>query len=341
MVEHLERLEHVDIAKFRRICMVSSAVFSTVSVAYELAAPLGAALGLVAGLAEDHPAYKVDTREELKRAVESALKRTQETITSSSKIAILDELSQEEIEPDSLEDLILRTEAYQTQYCTKADVKEILAVFDMCFRNEIAQRPHLSNLYVLSAGMVTLEKLKSMNEILIGNDKKLGKLQNMVADISKGQLAAQRLVSACINSLALIIVAMGVFLGMGMFLSHKYDREMLVIAPACYGISAFLTYFFTKKVRIPFSRRVETVRIYATIQWSQKILVAFIVPLFLTLSCFWIIVFAVDLKNIDLPFLTLALIVGNITSLVLKEMQFERRNKKPQAEQSAFSQENF
>lgn len=57
-----------------------------------------------------------------------------------------------------------------------------------------------------------------------------------------------------------------------------------------------------------------------------KIFATFIVPLILTVSCFWIIVCATDLKNSDLPFLTLALVLGNIVSTMLKETRFESAN---------------
>lgn len=313
---------------FRRIYMVSSAVFSAASGVYGWVAPLGAALGLAANLTEDS---RPSRKEEFDFAVESALKRTQQEITSSSKKEILEELCQMEIEPDSLSELITKTEAYQTLYCTEKDVKEILTIFDMFFRDEIAQRPLLSNLYVLSAGTATLEQLKLVNEILIKDDKKLDEIQNQVSDISKRQLAAQKLALRCLNSIAFILVAMAVFLGMGIFLPYTCDRIMVGIVPVCYGISEFLIFFLSKEGYVFSSMYEGMVKKYNISQKMWKIFATFIMPLILTVSSFWIIVCATDLKNNDLPFLTLSLVSGNIVSIMLKETRFESTDaKKPQ-----------
>lgn len=308
--------------EFRRIYMVSSAVFGAASCVYGWAAPLGAALGLAVNLTEDSQ-RRQSSKKEFDFAVESALMRTQQETTSNSKKEILEELCQIEIEPDSLSELITKTEAYQTRYCTEADVKEILAIFDMYFKDEIAQRPHLSNLYVLSAGTITLEKLKLLNEILIKNDKKLDEIQNGISDVSKRLLAAQKFVMGCINGIAFILVAMAVFLGMGIFLPYTYDRIMIAIAPVCYGISEFLTFFLSKEGYLFPSMYEGIAKKYSKSKKLWKMFVTFIIPLILTVSCFWIIICATDLKNNNLPFWTLALILGNIASLILKETRFE------------------
>ena len=80
--------------------MVSSAALSMVSVAWIPATIPSAVLGLVVNLTED------EKKLEFNSAVEAAIKRTREQMTSPSKQAILDELDQLEIEPNSLGELI-------------------------------------------------------------------------------------------------------------------------------------------------------------------------------------------------------------------------------------------
>ena len=81
MIEHPKKL--------RKIYMVSSAVFSAASGAYGWLAPFGAALGLAVNITEDS---KESNIEEFDDAVETALERTRESISSSAKHKILEEL---------------------------------------------------------------------------------------------------------------------------------------------------------------------------------------------------------------------------------------------------------
>ncbi len=316
MIEHPKKL--------RKIYMVSSAVFSAASGAYGWLAPFGAALGLAVNITEDS---KESNIEEFDDAVETALERTRESISSSAKHKILEELCEMEVEPDSLSELIKKTEAYQSHYCTESDVKEILNMFEMFFRDEISKRPHLSNLYVLSTGFVTLEKLKLMNDILIQDDKKLDDIHNEVSGINKKIIEVQKICVRCLNSIAFILIAMAVFLGTGIFLLHTYDRMMITIAPICYGVSEFLVFFLSREGYIFMSMREGIVRKYYLKIGEKvwKIVVTLIVPIILTVSCFWIIYFAIDIREENILVSTIGLAGGNIVSTLLKEARFERR----------------
>lgn len=174
MIENSKRL--------RRIYMVSSAVFSAASGVYGWLAPFGAALGLAVNITEDSKASNIEKFED---TVDVALERTRKNILSDAKRKILEELCKMEVEPDSLSELIKKTETYQSHYCTESDVKDILNIFEMFFRDEIAKNSHLSNLYILSTGAVTLEKLKLMNDILIQDDRKLDEIHHEVLGINK------------------------------------------------------------------------------------------------------------------------------------------------------------
>ena len=56
-----------------------------------------------------------------------------------------------------------------------------------------------------------------------------------------------------------------------------------------------------------------------------KIVATFIIPIILTVSCFWIIYCAIDIKEENILISTIGLAGGNIVSTLLKEVRFERK----------------
>lgn len=300
--------------QLRKIYMVSSAVFNAASGTYGWCAPFGAALGLAVDLTEDS---KKSNIKEFDEVVENALERTKKNISSNAKHKILEELCEMVVEPDSLSELIKSTEAYQIQYCTDLDVKEILNVFEMFFRDEISKRPRLSNLYILSTSFISLEKLKLMNDILIQNNVKIDNIYNEVSSIHKKILEAQKICVRFLNSVAFILIAMAVFLGTDIFLFHRYDKIMITIAPICYGLSEFLGYFLSLEEAIHEGiKRKKYIRIGVK---KRKIVVTFIIPTILTVSCFWVICCAIEISTQNLLISTIGLAGGNIVSTLLKE----------------------
>ena len=303
--------------------MVSSAVLSMASVAWIPAAIPSAALGMVVNLTED------EKKLEFNSAVKAAMKHTREQMTSPSKQAILGELDQLEVEPDSLGELIKKAEAYQTQYCTEADVKEILIVFDNYFKIEIAKRPVLSSLYVLSTNFATLDKLKAINQILINSENKLSDIQANVSKTNRILAQAQVYVLGCLNSVAFILVAMAIFLGMGIFSSSPYsDRTIVLIAPICYGISDFLMFCLSKGGYALISLREGFLKKYKieTDVKVSKIFLTVTMSVFLTVSCFWIILWSIGVSGTELVFPTLYLIFGQVVSVILKEARFVQQS---------------
>lgn len=308
MIEHPKEI--------RRIYMASSAVFSAASCVYGWAAPLGAALGLAVNLTEDD---KESNKEEFEKAVDCALNRTYNSIASDTKRKILEELRQIEVEPDNLKELIQKTETYQVKYCTEADTKEILDIFEMFFRDEISKRPYLSNLYVLSTGFVTIEKLKQINNIIVDDEKTLDKIENEVSGIIKMIKDAEKICVSCINSIAFIMISMAVFLGINIFSKYSYDRIVVLIVPICYATSDFLMFFLGKRqdIRIPILEKFNFIDVV-----YYRIIVKFIMPIILTTSCFWIIIFAIDMIDNNFLFSTVALILGKTVCLMLKNFMF-------------------
>lgn len=273
-------------------------------------------VGLVTNLTED------EKKLEFNPAVKAAMKRTREQMTSPSKQAILDEFDQLEVDPNSLGELIKKAEAYQTQYCTEADVKEILVVFDSYFKIEIAKRPVLSSLYVLSNSFATLDKLKAINQILTNNENKMSNIQADVSKMSNIFTQAQMYVLGCLNSIAFILVATAIFWGMGIFSSTPYsDRTIVLVAPICYGISDFLMFFLSKGGYAFVSLRDGFLKKYNMKADGRvsKIFVTVTMPVLLTVSCFWIILWSIGVNGTELVFPTLYLIFGQVVSVILKE----------------------
>lgn len=319
----------------RRICMVSSAVFSATSCIYGWTAPIGAALGLAASLTED---IKTENKEEFSKVVERALQRTKASLQSDYKKDILDELCKMEIEPDSLSELIKKTEIYQKRYCTKKDIKEIISVFEMNFRDEIANNSHLSNLYILSSGFMTLEKLELINDIFIKDEEKLNKIHVEVSGIKKMLLDLKKCFAELLNGLTIVLIAMAVFLGINIFTEFSYDQIMIGIALACYGISEFLVYFLNKNGYIVslhcMIERYYTTRILHGMYEIDKkhkmykvccnIITIFVVPILITVACFLIIFLNIGINKETLFSASINLMCGNGVSILIKNFSFNK-----------------
>lgn len=303
----------------RRIYMVSSAAFSAASCVYGWTAPLGAALGLAASLTEDS---KVSNVEEFNMVVERALERTKDSITSDTKKKILEELCKMEVEPDSLSEIIKTTEIYQAKYCTEKDAKEILNIFEIYFRDEIAYNSHLSNLYILSTGFITLEKLELVNEIFVKDEEKLDNIQTELSGINKILIEIKKGFSNFINGISFVLIAMAVFLGLNLFSNHTYDRMMIEVAPVCYGISEFLIFFLNKNGYIMslhgLMKEVHKKHIYKV---YFKIIVVFFIPIFIACSCFLLIFSTIGIDKNLLLTSTVNLIYGSIVSIGIKNMK--------------------
>lgn len=304
----------------RKICMVSAAAFSAASGIYEWTAPIGTALGLVVDLTEDE---KKDNQIEFESAVETALERTSLVIHSESKKRILDELVQMELEIDSLNEIIKKTEAYRKYYCTASDAKEIIEIFEMFLRDEISKRHTLSNLYILSTGLMSLENLKKINDILYANEEKIDSVSNKVSKIEKIISDAQNVCTRCFSSLAFILIGMAVFLGVGIFVYPNCDRDLVFCVPICYGITEFLMWSLSMNQSIVKSiDEVMMKRPYLHVDIRIKFVIfTFVMPILMTLSCFWMILKVTDIgSGVSVLGPTLGVVLGNFVSIGLKTL---------------------
>ncbi len=309
--------------------MVSSAVFSAASCVRGWTAPLGAILGLAASLTED---AKVSNVEEFNKVVEKALERTKYDMTSDTKKKILEELCRMEVEPDSLSDIIKTTETYRAKYCTKKDAKEILNIFEMYFRDEISQNSHLSNLYILSSGIMSLEKLESINEILIKDEGKMDKIHAEVSVINKILMEAKKVFTDFINGISFVLIAMAVFLGVNILTEYTYDSMMIGIAPICYGVSEFLAYFLNKSgyMANKLHKKQKWHAWYVTDRMRKihnlfyNFITIFVIPILITTACFLIVFLNMRIDKEILLFASLNLIFGNIVSVLIKNISINK-----------------
>jgi len=160
--------------------MVSSAAFSAASGVYAWAAPIGAALGLAVNIDEFQ---NKNLQKRFEDAIDKALAKTKKATNSESKARLIEELENMEIDLDSLNQIIKKTEIYRMRYCTDLDAKEIIERFDIFFREEISRDEMLSNLYILSTGLTSLEKLQEINKIMHSNGDRLERIENEVTKI--------------------------------------------------------------------------------------------------------------------------------------------------------------
>jgi len=291
--------------------MVSSAAFSAASGVYAWAAPIGAALGLAVNIDEFQ---NKNLQKRFEDAIDKALAKTKKATNSESKARLIEELENMEIDLDSLNQIIKKTEIYRMRYCTDLDAKEIIERFDIFFREEISRDEMLSNLYILSTGLTSLEKLQEINKIMHSNGDRLERIENEVTKISKILRKVDKFLTTLFNEIAFILVGMAVFLGFEFFNYPYFDRDFIFIVPLCYGITDLITWYLTKnKISlkgIKYSRFIE--------DRSISFLLYFLVQMLMTVSCFWLILFATDIGyDINILKPTMGVVLGRFISTLL------------------------
>ena len=126
--------KHSKDTRIKKIFLASASAFCLGTIVYNWMNPISTVLGYAASWPEKE---NWSLKEELDVAIEEALLRTEEKLSSDSNRKIVQELKQMVDKPDSLEELIKETEAYQQNYCTQKDTKEIVDLFDICFKEQM------------------------------------------------------------------------------------------------------------------------------------------------------------------------------------------------------------
>ena len=141
--------------QIKKICLVSSTLFNLSACVFGWAAPIGTALGCAADVFDHSP----DIEQLYRNAVQEAIDKTRGNL-SSSQVSILEELSDSDFEYENLSDIISKTEAYRTYYCTPKDAREIIKAVEANFKS-ILPKPEYGLLFkkfVLATEFATFEQ---------------------------------------------------------------------------------------------------------------------------------------------------------------------------------------
>ena len=235
---------HSDNKVFKKICLVSSAAFSAASCVWPWTAPIGAGLGLFANIdIKNQPELEV----EFTAAVDVALSRTRNNLTTDDSKRIIDELSSDIVRPDNLDDLISKTDTYRSQYCTALDKKRIVEMFDIYFSKEVCKCAVLSNYYLLAAGTVTLEKIKGVSDALLKQDKELTLIEQDVNEINNKAAKILAVFNALLSECGFVIIAVAGCLFSA--LANKIHIPLFYLQViVCYIISSLFTFSILRAI---------------------------------------------------------------------------------------------
>ena len=240
---------------FKTICLVSSAALSAASCVWPWTAPIGAALGLYANIdTKNRPKLE----EEFVAAVDVGLSKTRDDLTTVDSQEIIDELSSDIVRPDNIDDLISKTEAYRRQYCTVLDKKRIVDTFEMYFKEEVCRCDTLSNYYLLAAGTVTIETIKSVNDALIKQDKKISAIQQGVDEINSTAKNILVLLRTLLNECGFVLTAVAgcLFAALGLSVHVPLFYIHIVV---CYSLSSVFALSILGVIKVKDSEQKTTI----------------------------------------------------------------------------------
>lgn len=239
--------------KIPKICLVSSAAFNALTCVCPYTAPIGAALGLYASIKAEE---RQTLAEEYTKATVAALKKTREDLTTKDSIKILDELSSMDVRPDNIDNLILKTETYRSSYCTQLDRKRIIDIFEVYFKEEVCKCSKLSNQYLLTAGALTLEKIKSINDALVAQDRSLTIIKDGVDDINRKTDKILSVAKTILGECGFILTAVASCLLTASIFNVGYSSFYLDVI-MCYLFATILSYGILKSVWMP-SKKIQS-----------------------------------------------------------------------------------
>lgn len=235
---------HLDNKMFKTICLVSSAAFSAASCVWPWTAPIGAGLGLYANIETKN---QPELEAEFTVAVDNALSKTRNNLTTDDSKRIIDELSSDIVRPDNLDDLISKTDTYRSQYCTALDKKRIVEMFDVYFSKEVCKCELLSNYYLLAAGKVTLEKIKGVSDALLKQDKELTVIEKNVNEINSKAAKIIAIFNVLLSECGFVLIAVAGCLSSA--LAYKIHVPLFYLqVVVCYIISSLFTFSILRAI---------------------------------------------------------------------------------------------
>lgn len=340
-----------------KVLMVSSAAFGVFSAVNPYMAIPSAIAGMASNLIKDQKAFEqsAELNEELIIATRAALEETYAEIkerdgNTSSQLKIIDELTQEEVQPQNLKSLIKKTESYQTHYCTVKDADNIVRLFENHFRVQVSKSALLSRYYTLAAEVFTAEKIRIVSALLDDNTTTLNQISEMLDDqdahiknIEKTGMSIEKkitsfavLASRILNEFTCIMLAVAVFLGIGIVLSAQYDTSILLAVLLSYGISNLAVASLEKGQYIyPFQIGTDKVS-------KIKMVFSIVIPLLLPLAVFVLLSYAIAFAKPTYSFAitVFTLLPGSLISMLFRAMKPTKREPSVETITSWISDEN-
>lgn len=302
--------------EFKKICLISSAAFSAASCIYGWTAPIAAALGLVAGWDSD---CDKSLKQDLDFAIEKALTKTRNSLSADSHIRIVEELSEYAVDPGNLTELILKTETYRKKYCTQKDINLIIQTFEQHFREEIFYSTTLSRQFALSVGVVTLEKLKEINAVLVRQDTKLDHIKHNVAEVNHNAEKILFVLEVAINKFAFILIAMAGCLILGAIFGTQHSNFCLY-AFISYLFAALFSYYISTPKTQPFTSMDTTKFPLRKVRFAAaKIAVKALIPTAISIGSYLILVSASGTMRANAIIDSLYIAAGSVLSVGLKQ----------------------
>lgn len=304
-----------NIKTVRKICLASSNLFNLTSCVYNWTAPIATALGCVVTWTDE---LSESLSDEYDAAIMEALELTKKRTSSSSQLKILDELIGTPVTPENLDDLIKKTESFQTQYCTNQDAKRIIEIFEVCFRECVPNHELLSRYYILSTGVASLEELKKICEAMKSEHENIRAIKADTANIIHTLSIFDELVKECFYELAFALISVATFLFFGVFSTYGFAPSWYLVALICYIIASVLTQVIEKKTLFEH----ETRRIYRYIPLIMSGL--------LSSACFMLVITSMECpSSVDQWFAVFAVAIGSLVGGILRLIWEDRQRPIP------------
>lgn len=334
--------------KIPRVLMISSAAFGVFSAINQYMAIPCAIAGLGANLLNEQATVNTEASERLNKelieATRKALKATRNEIEnsengSSSQLKIIDELAKEEPQPQTLKALIKKTESFQRYYCTENDSNDIIHLFEKYLGVQIAGIPLLSRYFALSAQSFTVEKIQIISALLDDKAKTIDQIVKLlnsqdahIKNIEKTGVSIEKrliffadMTSQILNEFTRIMLALCVFLVIGIVRSSRYDIVALIVVCCSYGISNLIVASLIKGKYIHefYFERKNVLKVSLS---SVKDFFSVILPLLLPLCCYFLLSYVIILEELTTVSTVISLLPGSIISVFFRAIRQESKS---------------
>lgn len=324
----INMLEKIDGKPIKKICLASASLFALSAYTEGWFVALGAALGYAADLIDEN-GYHMSCAEELHNAIFKAVELAKSRSLSQSQIRVLDELVTEQVQPENIGQLIEKSEAFQTQYCTIQDKKEIIDLFEACFREIVPEYPKLCRLYIQSTGIASLEQLKEISKIMFENTESIASIRHETNKISahtsviaKSVKEIEQFIALCTREIAFSFVSMAIFLLLGIFAINKYNEIWTPYAVASYIISSFVMCYLEKSIHLlSFNKELKDVKM---LDFSRTVFIEPVTYSLISIALFLMLVMQATNNQVNLDVAVFCFLGGGYVGQIMKNILREK-----------------